>query len=114
MGVRIPMADLLCAVAAELDRLAERTLELHGLVEGQLSGGALSSAVVEEAQSVDFLAQHLEGLGAWLRLLAGAPADVLIDPAELRGRLPLSDLEARLTGASAPAAAADPGDFELF
>jgi hypothetical protein len=103
---------LLEAVAAELASLSDGSARLHALVERQAAAGPLGDAAIEDAQFVDFLVQHLETVGLFMRLLAAEAPSVDIDYARLRLRLPLADLARRLGGDEA--AAADGGDLDLF
>lgn len=110
---------MLHSTASELFDLAEVGERLHDIVERHLmSAGAHEGAIVD-AQLIDFLVQHLESVGAFLRLLADqTPRGLHIDFDRVRGRLPLADLERRLSGDMVAqhgvGASHAAGDLDLF
>lgn len=111
-----PLAQLLRAAADEMFLLAELGQPLHALIERQMGGAGLQERSIEDAQLIDFLVQHLEATGIFLRLLAAqAPEEATVDFDSVRDRVPLADLARRLGGESPmedPAAAS--GDLDLF
>lgn len=109
----VQLAELLKAAAAELTDLSRAGDRLHGLVERRMAAAPLAEGGIEDAQLIDFLVQHLETVGLFLRLLAAEAPATDIDYARLSARLPLADLASRLGGGAAPPPAAS-GDLDLF
>jgi hypothetical protein len=121
--MRASPGGVLAALAGELDRASELCDRLETLVSRLVRDtDETPHAALDDAQTVDALAQHIAGLATFTRTLAdqgdgplGGAYDV--DPAI--ARLTLADLAARL-GARAqnldgPASGpADTGELQLF
>ena len=105
---------LLSSAADEMASLSEMSHGLHDLVARQMASGHAHDQSIEEAQAIDLLVQHLDTIGAFLRLLANeTPPGVAIDFARLRNQLPLAGLAGRLGGDTAAEDAAC-GELDLF
>ena len=110
-----PLTTLLGSASDEMFVLSGLGGRLHELVERQSALAPLHDRSIEDAQLIDFLVQHLEAVGIFLRLLAeNAPAGASIDFEALRHRLPLADLARRLGGERAFEMEAPSGDLDLF
>jgi hypothetical protein len=93
------MSTLLESAASEMFSLSEIGLALHRLIAREMGTTRLNERSIEDAQLIDFLVQHLQAVGAFLRSLAAeTPAEVAVDYAPLRDSMPLADLARRLGG----------------
>jgi hypothetical protein len=114
------------AIGEVLDAVSRETSELHhAAVRLQVMAGDLidranlpaHDPLIEEAQSLDALAQKLDALSGFLeRLAAASPQRWRLDIAEAIGPVFLADLAKRLCREHAPEddSFAASGDFELF
>lgn len=110
------LVDLLRAAADEMFQLSEIGQPLHALIERQMGGSDLQDRSIEDAQLIDFLVQHLQATGIFLRGLAEQTAeDAVVDFERVRVTVPLADLARRL-GGEAPVedSSATSGDLDLF
>jgi hypothetical protein len=117
-GDPTPMSALLESAASEVLSLSEIGLALHRLIAREMGTTRLNERSIEDAQLIDFLVQHLQAVGAFLRSLAAeTPAEVAVDYAPLRDAMPLADLARRLGGQLAEAEAQPAvvsGELDLF
>ncbi len=118
LGAPTPMSTLLESAASEMFSLSEIGGALHRLIAREMGTTRLNERSIEDAQLIDFLVQHLQAVGAFLRSLAAeTPEEVAVDYAPLRDSVPLADLARRLGGqlaeAHAPPAAVA-GELDLF
>jgi nitric oxide reductase activation protein len=117
-GDPTPMSALLESAASEMFSLSEIGLALHRLIAREMGTTRLNERSIEDAQLIDFLVQHLQAVGAFLRSLAAeTPVEVAVDYAPLRDSMPLADLARRLGGQLAEAQALPPvvsGELDLF
>jgi hypothetical protein len=110
------LADVMLSVRAELTRLAHLAEEMqHSFGEALIAAARGRPDILEKAQGLDALAQHLTGVADFLGALGPQlPDHWALDPAPALRVVLLSDLAARLAGqAHAPAAAPD-DDCEFF
>jgi hypothetical protein len=106
---QVRLSAVLRAAALELQALSKRTEALQAMTSAEASEHA-----VEGGQDIDYVAQHLDALGAVLdRLAAQAPDSLSVAAEELASTLTLSGLSARL--GLTPAAEPGPsGELDLF
>jgi hypothetical protein len=111
-----PLAQLLRAAADEMFLLSELGGPLHALIERQMGGAGLQERSIEDAQLIDFLVQHLEATGIFLRQLAAqTPEETMVEFERVRAMVPLADLARRLGGEPPPEdSSASSGDLDLF
>jgi hypothetical protein len=111
-----PMVALLRAAADEMFSLSEIGQPLHALIERQMGGYDLQEKSIEDAQLIDFLVQHLQATGTFLRQLAEQTSeDAMIDFDRVRTKVPLADLARRLGGeAPSEGPPGGSGDLDLF
>ena len=118
LGDPTPMSMLLESAASEMFSLSEIGGALHRLIAREMGTTRLNERSIEDAQLIDFLVQHLQAVGAFLRSLAAeTPIDVAVDYAPLRDSVPLADLARRLGGQLAEAEAGPvvvAGELDLF
>lgn len=111
---RLPAGALVAAAGREVMALGAVVETVHGLVARHVG---IDPDAMEEAQSLDFLLQHLCAIGDFLQRLGSDPA--LGEPVQtdgLRAAAPLADLAARLFGDAdaKPFGRPSAGDVELF
>jgi hypothetical protein len=113
-GARMPAGALVAAAGREVVALGAVVEMVHGLVTRHAVADAPS---MEEAQSLDFLLQHLDAIGDLLQRLGLDPTlDGLVETDPLRAATPLADLAARLfdDADARPFARPSAGEVELF
>jgi hypothetical protein len=112
----MPLRDLMNRVGTEMEELAGAVHKIQSLVSLLLREDAFNnSANLHEMQSLDLIAQKIEGIGEFLAGLSqDLPATWEVDAHEASQVILLSDLAARLLGEDKPAPAATSGDFEAF
>lgn len=116
-----PLAEPLRLAALELAELARLSDRLQRAI-GRLTErrGAPDAAFITEAQTADLLSQRLEGMAAFLRVIAAsAPQNVTTDVYAAVMDLTLSEQARRLSGLPpADACPRDPpqgcGELQLF
>lgn len=109
----VALGALLGAAADELAALSLAGERLRPLLLRALAVEAAEEAI-EEAQTLDYLVQHLTALSVLMeRLAAMTPPEARLAATQVRDELGLSDLERRLLGGVDDGAAAA-GDFELL
>jgi hypothetical protein len=71
---RVPSTDIFAALALELQRAGELCEMMETVVARLVRGGGLSSpeSAMRDAQTVDALAQHLQGLANFTEALTAA------------------------------------------
>jgi hypothetical protein len=113
------LGQVLARSATELADLADRTERLQDVMADLVQQFAsLDHEATQDMQALDWIAQHLEGLGSFLNALAKQiPPGWRIDPTSSLDALTLAELAHRLRGGpatplSAPVAVS--GDMELF
>jgi hypothetical protein len=114
IGHCLPAGTLVAAAGREVAALGAVVEMVHGLVTRH---AAADPHAMEEAQSLDYLLQHLCAIGDLLQQLGEHPTlDGLVATEPLRAGTPLADLAARLfDGADAkPFARPTAGEVELF
>ena len=113
----VPLRDLMDRVGTEMGELAGAVHKIQSLISLLLREDAFNyTANVQEMQSLDLIAQKIEGIGEFLAGLGqDLPASWKVDAHEAAQVIVLSDLAARLLGEDkTTAAAAASGDFEAF
>ncbi|MEO8114091.1 MAG: hypothetical protein ABI655_06915 [Phenylobacterium sp.] len=109
----VALGALLSAAADELAALSLAGERLRPLLLRALAVEAAEEAI-EEAQTLDYLVQHLTALSVLMeRLAAMTPPEACLAATQVRDGLGLSDLERRLLG-GVDEGGADAGDFELL
>ena len=114
------LGDILARSAAELADMAGRTERLQEVMAELIRQcAALGDDATREMQTLDWIAQHLEGMASFLGALARqAPTDWKMDPRGALDALTLAALAHRLGGGVAAPPAGSPvvasGDMELF
>jgi hypothetical protein len=114
------LGDILARSAAELADMAGRTERLQEVMAELIRQcAALGDDATRDMQTLDWIAQHLEGMAGFLGALARqAPADWKMDPTGALDALTLAALAYRLGGGVAAPTAGAPvvasGDMELF
>jgi hypothetical protein len=113
------MADVLEAVSRETGELHLAAVRLQTMAGEMIERARLPAhdPLIEEAQSLDALAQKLDALTGFLqRMAAAAPEPWRLDIAEAIEPVFLADLAKRLCREHAPEddSFAPSGDFELF
>ena len=94
-----PIGEPLRLAALEVGEMAQMSQRLQALVAALASGSARGAAVSMEAQNADYLTQRLEGLQAFLQVLAeAAPIGVDIDVSQAVIGLLLAEQARRLSG----------------
>ena len=112
-----PLAEPLGLAAIELADLARLSDRLQkSIVRLTADLGPPDSGFLTEVQAVDLLSQRLDGMAAFLRVLAAsAPTNVTTDVHAAVMGLTLAEQARRLSGPNAaPAEAADCGELQLF
>ena len=112
-----PLAEPLGLAAIELADLARLSDRLQSSVARLTADlGPPDSGFLTEVQAIDLLSQRLEGMAAFLRVLAAsAPTHVMTDVHAAVMGLTLAEQARRLSGAPAqPAEPADDGELQLF
>ncbi|THD59932.1 hypothetical protein [Phenylobacterium sp.] len=112
-----PLAEPLNLAAIELADLARLSDRLQtSIARLTADRGTPDSGFLTEVQAVDLLSQRLEGMAAFLRVLAAsAPTNVTTDVHAAVMGLTLAEQARRLSGAQpAPAALVDDGELQLF
>jgi hypothetical protein len=112
-----PLAEPLGLAAielADLARLSDRLQSSVARLTAEL--GPPDSGFLTEVQAIDLLSQRLDGMAAFLRVLAdSAPIHVTTDVHAAVMGLTLAEQARRLSGAHAPPAEpADDGELQLF
>jgi hypothetical protein len=112
-----PLAEPLGLAAielADLARLSDRLQRSIARLTADL--GPPDSGFLTEVQAVDLLSQRLDGMAAFLRVLAAAaPTNVTTDVHAAVMGLTLAEQARRLSGPNAPQAeAGDCGELQLF
>lgn len=112
-----PLAEPLALAAIELADLARLSDRLQSSVARLTADlGPPDSGFLTEVQAIDLLSQRLDGMAAFLRVLAAsAPTHVTTDVHAAVMGLTLAEQARRLSGAPAQAAEpADDGELQLF
>lgn len=112
-----PLAEPLRLAAIELADLARLSDRLQGSIARLTADlGPPDSGFLTEVQAVDLLSQRLEGMAAFLRVLAAtAPQDVTTDVHAAVMGLTLAEQARRLSGALPDAETpASGGELQLF
>ena len=114
-----PFGEVLEAVSRETGSLHHAAVRLQVMAGDLIDRARLEphDPLIEEAQSLDALAQKLDALTGFIeRLAAAAPASWRLDIADAVAPVFLADLAKRLCREHAPEEdpLAPPGDFELF
>lgn len=111
-----PLAEPLRLAAielADLARLSDRLQQSIARLTAKL--GPPDAGFLTEVQAVDLLSQRLDGMAAFLRVLAaGAPEDVTADVHAAVMGLTLAEQARRLSGPHEPTEAAAHGELQLF
>ena len=114
----VPFKDVLERVGQEMGELATAVHRIQSLVSILLREDAFHKTDnVHEMQSLDLIAQKMEGLSDFLNSLSqDVPSVWRVDTREAAQLLALSELVARLTFTDNPddLAAVSAGDFEAF
>jgi hypothetical protein len=99
---------------ADLARLSDRLQQSVARLTADL--GPPDSGFLTEVQAIDLLSQRLDGMAAFLRVLAAsAPTNVMTDVHAAVMGLTLAEQARRLSGAHPqPAEPADDGELQLF
>ena len=113
------LGAILARSAAELAEMAARTERLQEVMADLIRQcAALGEDATRDMQTLDWIAQHLEGMASFLGALAHqAPAGWRIDPTAALDALTLAELAHRLGGGPTALSAAPTmasGDMELF
>ena len=107
--------ELISATAREIGRLAVLGHRLQALISGHVAAAGQIEGAVEDAQMLDYLIQHLEGVEQFLdRLAATAPRGCHVDVSSISAGLALGALSRRLAGGAGPDGADDAGEMELL
>lgn len=111
-----PLAEPLGLAAIELADLARLSCGLQSSIARLTANlGPPDSGFLTEVQAVDLLSQRLEGMAAFLRVLAAsAPINVTTDVHAAVMGLTLAEQARRLSGAHAPTADVAGGELQLF
>ena len=109
----VAMPDLLGQLGREVSSLAEEIERLQDTLSDVLMAVPVNSELMERAQSLDHVYQHMKQLELVLeRAGDAAPAGLALPSEPLLRQVSLAGLADRLTGRVS--AAADSGDFEAF
>ena len=114
-----PLAEPLWLAAAELAELARLSDRLQHVMSRLPARRELDPDFLTEAQAADLLSQRLEGMAAFLRVIAAsAPQDVTIDVYAAVMDLTLAEQARRLSGLPPAEDRREPpqtcGELQLF
>lgn len=118
---RVPSAEIFAALAVELQRAGELCEKLETVVARLVRGGGGVSpeSAMRDAQAVDALAQHLQGLANFAEALSAQEESGGYDAGTALSSITLAALASRLAAEigqsqSSPVAGHEEGELQLF